>query len=262
VGELAMDRAGRWRAEAATVRGAGAATLGLRVRAGAAGFASFTEPRRNGPPVMLSAALHTSTALGAVELHSAVWRHAPGAAGARSGGELRREFAAGSFTVGAEERHGAQGAARSSGAAEGFRQGWWSEWSAGTSPGGDAARPAARLTARQESWGERSWARRTVRAITTARIEVDGWAGSRVRLTQTIHRARSGENLYIAEPGSDRAVLRALAGRGERTRVEIGVPIAGGELGGGATLASSGTRRLETRWSLEWTRRARLRRAG
>ena len=111
---------------------------------------------------------------------------------------------------------------------------------------------------RQESWGAKAFARDPVRAATTTSLEAATSSGLRVRLTQTVHRGRAGESLYVPERSSDRVVLKALAGSGERTRLEFAAPVGGGTLEAGVAYGVASGRRSRTQWSLEWTRRARL----
>jgi hypothetical protein len=118
------------------------------------------------------------------------------------------------------------------------------------------------LGLRHEVWGERPWARGVVRTVTGARIELQGPAGLRLGITHSLYRVRSGESLYLREVESDRMVLRALTGEGARTRVEARSPFAGGRMRATLHLASTADRRARTQWTLDWTRRARIRGLG
>ena len=62
--ELALDRAGRWRAEAALERSAGPLTLAARVRGGLAGLRSLAEPLRSGPARALAMELRDDAPVG------------------------------------------------------------------------------------------------------------------------------------------------------------------------------------------------------
>jgi len=78
-----------------------------------------------------------------------------------------------------------------------------------------------------------------------------------------VYRAERGESVYLPEAESDRLVLRALSGAGDRTRVEIHLPAAGGRVNASVSLASKvGAAPVAPRWTLDWTRRARFRRRG
>jgi hypothetical protein len=94
--------------------------------------------------------------------------------------------------------------------------------------------------------------------VSTVRIGVESGFGPGVRVTHATFRARRGEHVYLPEIEADRLVLRALAGDGEHTRVELRCPIAGGmaEAALNRTWAQARTPRLQ--WTLEWTRRARI----
>ena len=85
-------------------------------------------------------------------------------------------------------------------------------------------------------------------------------AGVRVRLTHAVFRVRPGESVYLPEVLSDRLVLRALSGAGERTRLELVLPAGRGSLRAALNLSTKGIRPLRSQWTLDWTRRARLKR--
>jgi hypothetical protein len=118
----------------------------------------------------------------------------------------------------------------------------------------------ARLTLRHELWGARAFAREAVRRAVVARAEFAAAHGSRIGVTHSVWLVRRGENLYLPEAEADRLVLRASSGAGSRTRAELRVPFAAGEIRLGLTLATGGTRAGGTRpaWTLEWSRRSRL----
>ena len=115
------------------------------------------------------------------------------------------------------------------------------------------------LGLRYERWGERPWARAVVRSVTSARFEARGPAGFRLGIVHSIHRVRRGESLYLPEAESDRLVLRAISGDGERTRIEARLPLAGGRARAALVLNTAPDRRARPDWTLDWTRRARLR---
>ena len=251
--ELALDRAGRWRAESALERTAGTLTLAVRARGGLAGLRSLAEPLRSGPARALALELRDEAPWGRLRAQAALWRFAPGRGGARAALEVRRSLNQhGSLAVGFEERHGTP---RGTGRIPGFRQGGWGEWR------GAAAGLA--LAIRHEVLGAERLGRAAVRSVTAARAELEGPAGIALKVTHCVYRVRSGESLYLIETASDRVVLRAVSGAGRRTRVEVRAPGAGGHLA--ATLELPGmtdaARREATRprWTLDWTRRARSR---
>jgi hypothetical protein len=106
-------------------------------------------------------------------------------------------------------------------------------------------------------FGTRSFARDAVRVASSLQLDAPlgfGWAA---RLVHTSYRVRRGESLYLPEPASDRVVLRALSGDGERTRVELQAPIGGGRVNAGLAWDDTRGRTSRPRWSVEWSRRAR-----
>jgi hypothetical protein len=119
------------------------------------------------------------------------------------------------------------------------------------------------LGVRHESWGERPWGRGVVRSVTSARLEARGPAELRLAIVHSAYQVRRGESLYLPEAESDRLVLRAVSGEGERTRIELRAPFAGGRARAALHLNTAPERRARSDWTLDWTRRARLRsRAG
>jgi len=279
VTELAWDRRGRWRAEGVldrslerpaaapidTVADTPAAgprdgwMAGLRVRAGRGGFMSLAETGRAGPAQALAAALSGPVPGWRASLLGALWRFRPGVTGARASLAIDRPLAHhGSLALGVEEQRGARRDPGSSGplAASGarpasLRQGAWGEWWSGDGP--------VALGLRHESWGERPWMRDGVRSVTSARIEARGPAGFQLAMTHSLYRVKRGESLYLPEAESDRLVLRALSGEGERTRIEARAPLGGGRMRAGLRLASTTESRARAQWTLDWTRRARIR---
>jgi hypothetical protein len=251
--EWAVDRAGRWRAEGALERSAGAVSLAARVRGGLAGFHSLAEPSRSGPARALAVELRDEAPWGRVRAQTALWAFGPGRGGARAALEVRRCFHHhGSLAAGFEERHGTS---RESGRSPGFRQGGWGEWR------GEAA--GLSLALRHEVLGAERLGRAAVRAVTAARVELEGPAGSALALTHCVYRVRSGESLYLIETASDRIILRAVTGTGRRTRIEVRAPGAGGRINAALEVAEAAGERtsaaLRPRWTLDWTRRARSR---
>jgi hypothetical protein len=251
-GELAADRDGAWRAEAAARRERGALGVTLRARAGRASFRSLAEPRRSGPA--RAATLGFSLRAGDARVNglAAVWRFRPDADGSRLALETTLPVKGSAFQAGLEEQRGVRRAPTGTAQArDAMRQGVWCEWRGGTAP--------LQLALRHETWGQRAFARAVVRQVLAARAEVDLGAGVTARFTHTVYRARRGESLYLPEAESDRLVLRALSGAGERTRAELSIPTAGGRVRGTLGL-SRGQASSRTQWTLDWTRRVRLRR--
>jgi hypothetical protein len=279
--ELAFDRRGGWRAEAVVERplgedgrdregetagvavppGAGGWTMSLRARAGTTGFTSLAEPARRGPSRALALGLDGPFAGVRMTALGALWHFRPGVSGGRAGFAVERPLAHhGAVALGIEEQRGTRRDAGSltlatlAARAGALRQGWWGEWRGGMGK--------VSLGLRHESWGERPWARAVVRAVTTARLEARGPAGLDLGLTHSVYRVQRGESLYLPEVESDRLVLRALSGEGERTRVEARTPFAGGRVRAALHLAGSPARDRRPQWTLDWTRRARVRGRG
>lgn len=251
--EAAFDERGRWRAEAALSGAAGDLTWASRVRAGHARFRSLAEPRRSGPAQALVMSATRDLQPFGVRTLGALWRFRPGVGGARGAVELEvRSGPHGTWDVGFEEQQGVRRdlEAGSSARPAAPRQGWWWEWRGGPRE--------TRLTLRHEAWGTRSWVRDRVRVVTTARVEAITFGRILVGITHAVYRTRRGENLYLPEAQSDRLVLRALSGAGQRTRVELALPAAGGSLRASVNLSRQDARGQPSRWSLEWTRRSRL----
>lgn len=271
--ELAFDRRGGWRAEAVVERPLGeggenaadgfavpprAWTMSLRARAGTTGFTSLAEPARRGPSRALAIGLDAPFAGMRMTALGALWHFRPGVSGARAGFAVERALAHhGAVALGIEEQRGTRRDAGSltlatlAARASALRQGWWGEWRGGVGK--------VSLGLRHESWGERPWARAVVRAVTTARLEARGPAGLDLGLTHSVYRVQRGESLYLPEVESDRLVLRALSGEGERTRVEARTPFAGGRVRAALHLAGTQAGDRPTQWTLDWTRRARVR---
>ena len=258
--ELAGDGRGRWGAELGHARPIGDdAWLRLRARGGSAGFRA-AGVRTPGPTQALALEadgpiLAAFTAAGApIRAHvlGAWWRWQAGRAGARLALAAQREMAHhAAVALGFEEQQGPR--REVGGRASGVRQGLWCEWRGSAAP--------VTLSARHEVFGTRSFARDAVRVASSVQMEAPLAAGLALRLAHTVYRARRGESLYLPEPASDRVVLRALSGDGERTRLELDAPIAGGQMRAGLTWNDKRGVDTRPRWSLEWARRARARRA-
>jgi len=251
--ELAFDRSGRWRGEAALTRSLARAEAVAWARGGHSGFSSLAEPSRSGPSRVMGLDLASRFSRGRAHWSAALWRFRPGRSGARTALDVERTFHQhGSLAIGFEERHGAH---RATGRDPGLRQGGWGEWR------GEAAGVA--LALRHEVLGAQPFGREAVRTVTALRLEIEGPAGSGLGVTHSAYRVRPGESLYLAEAASDRVVLRAVSGTGRRTRLEVRAPGAGGRIHAALDLPSpAGSRTggsLRPEWTLDWTRRARSR---
>ena len=251
--ELAMDARGRWRAEAALAGDAGDTRLSLRVRGGLVSLRSLAEPARSGPARALAAsATRDWGALNAGVLGS-LWTWRAGQSGARGALEVDAPLRQhGSFAMGVLQQRGPRREPSPRARATGSRQGWWCEWRGGSS--------TMKLALRNELWGTRAFARDAVRRAVVARVDRAVPRGGRVVVTHAVWRARSGESLYLPEAGADRLVLRAASGAGTRTRAELRLPLASGNIRLGLTLARGGTRdgNRPPAWTVEWSRRSRL----
>ena len=151
------------------------------------------------------------------------------------------------MALGLEEQHGPRRDTPSP--ANAFRQGAWGEFRR-------VATPLA-LSLRHEAWGDRAILRGGARVVTTVRLEASGPLGWKLAVTHSVFRSRRGESLYLAEGEIDRLVLRAVSGEGERSRIELRLPAAGGRITGGLQLVRSVGRAAPVRWSLDWSRRGR-----
>lgn len=251
--ELAMDRRGRWRAEAAGTREAGDWRLALGARGGTEGFVPLAAASRAGPARALSAALVRERGPLPLSGRLALWRFAPAVSGARATLELRPRVAQhAELVVGFEEQHGTRRPPTDGVSAErGLRQGLWGEWRGERGP--------LLLGVRSETWGARSWARSSVRGVSTVRVAVALPAGVSARLTHSVYRVRSGESLYLPEAGIDRLVLRAVTGAGERSRLEVSAPAARGTIRAALDLSLVEGKLPRANWTLDWIRRTRTR---
>jgi hypothetical protein len=250
--ELAFDSRGRWRAETALTGDAGETRLALRVRGGLGAFRPLAEPARAGPAQALAASANRAWGGLRSGAFGALWKWPAGQVGARGALEVSKRLGQhASFATGIEQQHGARREPSPRTRIAGPRQGLWCEWRGGL--------PGARLTLRHELWGEQSFARAAVRRAVMARAEFSAAHGSRLSLTHTVWLVQRGENLYLPEPGADRLVLRASSGAGSRTRAELRLPLAAGEIRLGLTLATGGTRGVTPPvWTVEWSRRSRF----
>jgi len=247
--EIAFDRRGLWRGEGVMRREAGRWQIAGAMRTGSTGFRSLAEPGRNGPSRALTLAAEGATGLGTLRSLGAVWSYRAGRAGGRLALEIERPLSDGSrFSAGFEEQRGVR---RDVQRAASFRQGAWIEWGRKAAPLG--------LSARHESWGSRGALRQTVRTITGVGLDLLAARGVTASLAHSVYRVRRGESLYLLENGSDRLVLRALAGEGHRTRIEIRVPFGRGVVHAGLHLDVRDGRRRPPRWDVEWSRRSRPR---
>jgi hypothetical protein len=134
----------------------------------------------------------------------------------------------------------------------GFRQGWWAEW--------QGRAQHLQLVIRHEGFGARHLARQPVRTVTSAGVETEVLSWATLRFTHTVFHVRRGESLYLPEPESDRLVLRALTGTGERTRMVLALPAGGGTLRATLAISQAEGRSPRSQWSLDWTRRGRWKR--
>lgn len=245
--EIAVDHRGRTRVEAAVQRRVHDAEIRLRIRRGAEGFTTLSDPRLAGPAS--ATAIGVAIPLGAIRLggFASAWRFAPGVDGARGALEVIAPLGAdGLLALGLEEQHGVRRLTTLGGAT---RQGMWCYWSDRSGP--------VRLALRQENWGAGRLTGRGVRAATEAEFAISGPAGTRIGLAHVVYRVKSGESLYRSEREADRTILRALTGEGERSRIEIRFPAAGGSVHAALNLTGA-ERAMRPQWTLDWSRRARL----
>jgi len=250
--ELAMSRGGLWRAEALWARGNERTRWTAAVRQGSPGFRSLAEPRRGGPARSVTIGTTRRARQTTTRMLASIWRFRPSRAGARAAIEVERALPRGERLVaGLEEQQGYRGELRTT---TGLRQGGWIEWSRAPRPLG--------LLVRHEQWGARPGLREVTRAVSSCRIEARLPRDISLSLATIVFRVRRGESLYLREAESDRLVLRALSGAGQRTQLDLRLPLARGALRAGAQLTAPLAGRPVPRWTLEWTRRsgARLRR--
>jgi len=247
--EAALDRGGAWRAEGLLERPLGAWSATGGVRAGTAPFRSLAEPTRQGPARALTLALVGPTHAGEVSALASTWRFHADRSGARVAIECRRPLGEnGRIVFGFEEQHGVRKDALSANGA--LRQGGWLEWSGGDAP--------LTLGVRHETWSASAWLEDVVRSVTSARIDARAPLGIEVTLAHAIYRTRRGESLYLAESESDRLVLRALSGEGQRSKLELLVPAGRrGRVRGTVLVSSASGVARAPQWTIEWIRRSR-----
>jgi len=246
--EGVIDRRGTWRVEASLERPFGGSTLSGTVRAGRAGFHSLADPSRASPARAVTVAASASSWIGETRALAGAWRFRAGRAGARLAIECRRALTGGSRAAcGFEEQQGVgKDDAR---AAPALRQGSWLEWSSREGP--------LALALRHESWGATPILRDVVRAVTSVRVDARAPFGMRVTLSHAVYRTRRGESLYLPESESDRLVLRALSGEGQRTTLELLAPAGRrGRVRATLRISTSGVRQGAPQWTLEWMRRS------
>jgi len=250
-GEATIDRAGRWRGEIAIARDALRGRVGLRARGGSAGFRPLLAPTRGGPPEALGADWSLAAERIVPRVSGALWRFGNGLGGARGRLEVDlRLVHHAAWSLGLEEQRGTQ---RETTAGHGMRQGWWGEWLGHSGPIG--------LVLGLESWGNRSRARSPVRAATLAALEVRTPLGGALHVEERAFRSGSGEGYRAPELEDDRLVLQALSGAGERTRIDLTLPGPAGRLRAGWTLTATASQPSRPQWTLNCTRRARVRAA-
>ncbi len=250
--EWACDRAGRWRAEALLAQRLGGVDASLRLRGGSRTWRPLADPARSGPSQAVTVSLGAGPSAGRVAGLASVWRWPGGRTAGRGALEVTcplRHHA--EVACGLEQQHGARRDPSSRARPTGARQGLWVEWRGGA--------PGARLTLRHELWGTRAFARDAVRRALVARLEHDLPRSGRLAVTHAVWDVRRGEVAYLPESGADRLVLRALAGRGYRSRIEVALPMTSGQVRLGLAWVTGGTRggtRPPT-WTIEWVRRSR-----
>ena len=251
--EVALDRDGRWRAETAMVRDLGATTVRGRVRGGHPLFRSLAEPSRSGP----AQSRRAERGRGARGLAAS---EAPVVVAVRAGCHRRSRHRRGRAALrGRDTRpprpRGAAGRARGSRRPRPRAPpspGWWWAMSAGQGP--IVARRAVRGLGSAAA-GARSGARGHQHARRVTRGVGCPGRGQPHRLPDAPRRPRVRARVGDGSGGAARA-QRA----GERTRIEIGLPVAGGTVHAALIHAPSGDSRARPQWALDWTRRGRLKR--
>ena len=250
--ELALSSARRWRAEA-TMTG-GSTVLGgqLRMAAGDESFQAPLAPARATPSRAAVATIAAGSRALRCTATLAGWRYRVDAPGTRAGLEVVwRNVTRGVWSAGFEEQHGARRAPSATAKLPGMRQGAWLEWRGET--------PIAALTVRSERWGSRPFVRARVRESLAMGVEAPLPNGMSVHVSHTVYRAHSGETVYVPERDTDRWVLRALSGAGDRTRATLKLPLAEGTLSSSLVMTRA-RGPAKTQWAMQWSRRIRLRR--
>ena len=251
--ELALSGARRWRAEGVVMRSSRALDARLRAIAGDEAFLAPLAAARATPSRAAVAVLGAGQGAWRTTATLAGWRSIAHATGTRAAIETAwRDARRGAWSCGFEEQHGTRRASQSLTRIAGLRQGLWLEWRGET--------PLLALSVRGERWGSRPFARARVRETLAVGVEAPLPGEARLIVAHTVYRAHPGETVYVPERDSDRWVLRALSGAGDRTRATLRLPLAEGTLSGTLTLARArGTSKAQ--WAMQWSRRIRLRRA-
>src|SRR5439155_26063429 len=79
-GEIAIERSGLWRAEAATRRTVGRASLSPQARGGSEGFRSLSVPERSGPARAVAGGAEAPAGIAGLRALRALWPVCPGLA--------------------------------------------------------------------------------------------------------------------------------------------------------------------------------------
>jgi hypothetical protein len=249
--EVALDDRGRWRADALRARDAAGGTIEAQARFGSTAFRSLAEPLRSGPAQAITLRFTGSPGTHALGAIGSWWRFRPGRAGARAALLYAGDLPSGRAVLAFEEQHGPRREGLAPRATRGVRQGVWGEWT--------SRQGAITASLRHEVWGGQRL-RDAVRRVSGVRVEIAGPGSARIRVAQTAFRVGFGESLYLREAYSDRLVLRALSGNGQRTHIECRVPAAGGRLTVSMQLTRTRGDPARMVWSLDWARIARTRR--
>ena len=246
--ELAVDARGRWRAEGALASRDEQGVMAIALRAGHDGFRSLAEPLRSGPARSVATWMRRRAGGAQWSLAAAAWSFRAGEAGARAALEGTRALGGDArVLVGLEEQRGPRRVGQPS---HGPRRGVHGELRA-TAPGGV-------IVLRDEWWGERPWARDAVRRVMAVRSEIVLPQAAMLTVVHAVWRAESGERLWLADATRDGLVLRSALGAGERTRLELTLPVSGGLVRLGATLERRERLARAPTWTAEWTRRGKL----
>lgn len=251
--EFGLDTRGRWRAEGALEAVRDRATVVLRARGGLAGFRALAEPARAGPAQVLAASARAEESSRVWRGLVAWWRFAPGADGARASLEVRQRVVHhAQLVLGLEQRQGVrrEPTAVASVSATALRQGFTCEWHA---QAGDRD-----VALHHEWWGAHAFARDGRGRVFIARVSAALPCGAAIVASQSAWDVAPGESRWLADPGPDRLTLRALSGRGGRSRLELAIPCLGGRARLGAAWTDGTRTRAAPSWSAEWTRRTRL----
>ena len=250
--ELALSSARRWRAEATMTGGSTVLGAQLRMAAGDEAFQAPLAPARATPSRAAVATIAAGSRALRCTATLAGWRYRVDAPGTRAGLEVVwRNVTRGDWSAGFEEQHGARRAPSATAKLPGMRQGAWLEWRGET--------PIAALTVRSERWGSHPFVRARVRESLAMGVEAPLPNGMSVHVSHTVYRAHSGETVYVPERDTDRWVLRALSGAGDRTRATLKLPLAEGTLSSSLVMTRAHGP-AKAQWAMQWSRRIRLRR--